>query len=393
METRHRFPNWVYKALYSYLEHYENKYESIVATVEIVLIAYGLVVSLRELAHHKLGGVTVQMAFESAEFVIFMLLLLTALSRYVVSIRLSKLGYAYDRLLKMLGTSEDPDTFLRFQQLIESASQGHAPGLATPRFPLAQVMADTIAVQTASFLSMRSWFFLDRRWQSRERDSLAEWFKEFPAALWVIPEAAARGLPSGPGDQHALSRGGYVSVIVPMTRHSARSIRNGQRATDLAELDPAVVQRFGARGATVGVEVERIELLAYLHIHVPAPKDARQRDDTKLLAASIQHLAFLLHGIYGAHADAMDRWNFSLLCESSNRGMNTVLQRLGFVRLEREADGSETQRKEARSYAGFTLFELNVNQGRCDIADGRLFLEALDEIVHRLDASQQVVAT
>jgi hypothetical protein len=391
MKEKRRLPGWVYKVLYSYLEHYENKYESIVATLEIVLIAYGLAVSLRELARGGVTFATVQMAFESAEFVVFLLLLLTALSRFLVSIRLSKLGYAYDRLVQRLGSSDDPDAFPRFQHLIETADLGHAPGLLAARFPDAQVLADKIAVQTASFLSMRSWFFMDRRWQGRERDALAAWFKEFPSALWVIPEASGverESLVKSSG-WHTLSHGGYVSVIVPMTRHSGRSIRNGQRATDLAELDLGVVERFDASGIRTGGEVSQVDLLAYLHIHVPAPGGSRQRSETRLLAGSIQHLAFLLHGLYGANDDAMDKWNFSVLCESSNRGMNTVLQRLGFARLDREADGSKTQRNEARSYAGFTLFELSVSRGHCDIADGRLFLEMLHNTVNRFATQQR----
>lgn len=387
MDRKRWLPAWTYRILYAYLELYETRFETLVATLEIGLIAYGIVAALRELRPRGEGSLaTFKVAFESAEFVIFLLLLGIALSRLLVSIRRSKLGYVYPPI----GSSDDPNVIQGFQQRIESTPLGYAPGLLSNWYLQAQVVADTIAVQTASLLSMRSWFFIDRRWQSRERDSLAEWFKEFPAALWVIPETSAAESESidKPFVQHALSQGGYVSVIVPMTRHSGRSIRNGQRATDLAELDLALLEFFDESGA----HTASADLLAYLHIHVPGPGGSRERDETKLLAASIQHLAFLLHGLYGADQDTMDRWNFSVLCESSNRSMNAVLERLGFARLIREPDGSETQRREARSYAGFTLFELKVSQGNCAIADGRLFLVMLRKMVDTIATQSKATA-
>jgi hypothetical protein len=92
-------------------------------------------------------------------------------------------------------------------------------------------------------------------------------------------------------------------------------------------------------------------------------------------------LAFLLRGLYGSREGFDSRWNFTLLCESSNRAMNRVLARLGFKPLKRERDGSSTQEREARSYAGFLLFELNVEKGRGDNDNARDFLLILKSLV------------
>lgn len=389
MGKRAWWPAWPYKILYEYLELYENKFEAIVATIEILLIAFGLWTTLREVlgSHSEVGLATIQMAFESAEFVVFLLLLLTALSRFLVSIRRTKLGYAYDHILQTFGSGNEPEALRRFQEQVEAAPMGYAPGLLPGWSDQVQYLADKIAVQTASLLSLRSWFFIDRRWQRRERDSLSEWFKEFPAALWIVPEAEDAPAPKDP-----LS-GGYLSIVVPMTSHSGRSIRKGQRATDLAELDLSILERFGDNAGQSASEARGLDLLAYLHIHLPSPEAPQARDDTRLLAASIQHLAFLLHAIYGASGDAfMDNWNFAVLCESSNRRMNVILQELGFVRIERKPDGSDTQRREARSYAGFTLFELNVERGYCEEPEGRHLLVMLRKMVLAFAKPAKLVA-
>jgi hypothetical protein len=364
---------WPYKILYQYLELYQNKFEAVVATIEIFLIAYGLWEAVRKAVISQ--GFELDMVFQSVDFVVFLLLLLTQLSRFLVSIRRTKLGYAYDRVLEKFDSDDEPEAYRSFQQQIEAAPMGYAPGLL-PAWPdMVQDLADRIAVQTASLLSLRSWFFIDRQWQRRERDSLSEWFTEFPPALWVVPEADQPSPPDGPFN------GGYLSVIVPMTRHSGRSIRKGQRAADLAELDAGIRGRFGD-GAGKSTEVRELDLLAYLHIHVPSNKTDLTRDDSRLLSASIQHLAFLLLAVWGTNGnDFTERWNFSVLCESSNRGMNVILQKLGFAHVKREPDGSETQRHEPRSYAGFILYELKVERGHCEEPEGRHLLVMLKKLV------------
>jgi hypothetical protein len=376
-----------YQLLYGYLELYENRFEASVATIEIGLIGWGLYATLSKVFGESGEGrpARIEMAFESAEFVIFLLLLLTATSRFLISIRKTRLGYAYDRILEKFGADDDPAAFQRFRSLVEAAPLGYAPGLL-PGWPdRIQDLADRIAIQTASRFSLRSWLTADRLWQRRERDSLSEWFREFPAALWVVPEV---------GD-HAVSpdarSGGYFSIIVPMTRHSRRSIRQGQRATDLAELAPEIRARFdperngGCHGSSAEWRGKRPDLLAYLHIHVPPESGARARDDTRLLAANIQHLAFLLHAIHGSARDGVTpEWSFTVLCESSNRGLNAILKQLGFKRVEREPDGSETQRRDVRSYAGFTLFELVIEAGECEVAEGRNLLVMLRRMAANL---------
>jgi hypothetical protein len=374
MNKRARWIAWPYNILYEYLDLYNNKFEATVATLEVFLIAFGLWTTFHSLG--EAGLAKIEMAFESAEFVVFLLLLLTALSRFLVSIRRTKLGYAYESILKKFDLGNAPEALLHFQEQIETSPMGYAPGLLSSWTDDVQLWADKIAGQTASLLSLRSWFSIDRQWQRRERDSLFEWFTEFPAALWVVPAAAS--------PQKGPLSGGYLSIVVPMTRHSSRSIRKGQRATDLAELDLSIRELFGNNERRSASEVQRLDLLAYLHIYLPSPEAPQTRDDTRLLAASIQHLAFLLQAIYGVSGgDFVKSWDFSVLCESSNPRMNMILEQLGFVRIEREPDGSETQRREARSYAGFTLFELNVIHGRSDVPEGRYLLAMLSRLVLR----------
>jgi hypothetical protein len=375
---------WPYRFLYEYLELYESRFEAAVATIEIFLIAFGLWTTLKEVlaSSREVGLSVITVAFESAEFLVFVLLMMTALSRLLVSVRRSTLGYSYDRALLKRGSNDEPEAFKHFLAKIEAVPIGYAPGLVPGWSGEIQYWADKIAVQTASLLSLRSWFSIDRRWQRRERDSLSEWFAEFPAALWVVPESEN---PLPPGDRLC---SGYLSIVVPMTRHSARSIRKGQRATDLAELDLSIRERFIGNAARSDSEARGLDLLAYLHIHLPSSTAPQARDDTRLLAASIQHLAFLLQAIYGVSCDDfVVNWNFSVLCESSNSRMNAILQQLGFVRLRRDRDGSEAQRREARSYAGFTLFELKVERGYCEEPEGRNLLVMLHKMVLALTHS------
>jgi hypothetical protein len=289
--------------------------------------------------------------------------------------RRTRLGYSYRKLVKMVNDPQ-PDSIQRLYQLVKSVGWGYAPGLRPGWQDRLGGIAKRIAHQTAGLLSERSWFLRDKKWRAREEESLSVWFKAFPACLWKLPATEGRKAAKGSWTS------GYFSVIVPMTHQSARSIRRGWRATDLAEIEPKAAQVFRAEGAGPAGDLDRVELLAYLHIYAP-PASRNDQDEVRLFAASVQHLAFLLRGLYGSREGYEKRWNFTLLCESSNRAMNRVLARLGFKPLKRERDGSSTQEREARSYAGFLLFELKVEGGRGDNDNAKDFLLTLGNLVSR----------
>jgi hypothetical protein len=373
----------LYQFLFRYRELYENRFEAIVGTLEIFLIGIGLLAALdrflgAQQPREMSGGW--EMGLEFTELGIFLLLLLTALSRLFVTLRRGRLGYSYGNVVTKIKDPE-PDAIMEFYGQMKTVPLGHAPGLLAEWPEQLQYLADKIAHQTASLLSERSWFFRDEKWRAREQDSLSEWFGAFPASLWNVRES------HGSRSDNAPAASGYYSVMVPMTPQSARSIRKGQRATDLAELDKAAVAAF-ALDDRPGSDAafRRVDLLAYLHIYVPF--NAQLRDETRLLAVSIQHLSFLLYGMFGSSDGFVSRWNFTVLCESSNRGMNLVLKRLGFMPVVRERDGSETQAREARSYAGFRLFELKVDGGSSEHADARQFLVLLKSLVLQHAASR-----
>ena len=370
-EERHSIWGRVYGAFYSYRELYENVFEVIVGTFEIFLIAFGLGLAAHEFLDdsHRMGG------FEEAhiigELFIFALLSLLTLSRLVVVARTRRLGYTYRIPVGEL-ERPDADTRRQFFAAVAQVPLGHPPCLSNDWTEQLPYLSEKIAHQTASLLSIRSWFLQDDQWRSREQEALGDWFTAFPASLWHIADGTAS--PPGPT--------GYYSVTVPMTAKSARSIRRGQRATDMAEVEPAVVKAFSFSPLPEATGPRRVDLIAYLHIHVPEGDEPR--DDTVLLASSFQHLAFLLLGLFGCGDGFEQRWTFTVLCESSNHEMNMVLQSIGFVQLKRERDGSKAQTLEARSYAGFMLFELKVDNGQCEEGDARALLELLRQLVIRL---------
>lgn len=375
----------LYRVLFHYRDLYESRMEAIVVPCELALIGFGL-----WLTFHRLGEGR-EMAVESGEALVFVLLLLLLVSRYAVRVRGSRLGYAYERIMRKLAASQEDAAFQKFQDEIVRMplgwSPGHVDGMGQAGESWrerAHVYAAKIAAETARLLSVRSWLFLDSRWQERERDSLGEWFRQFPAALWLLPEDD-HWSPQDP----AAAGGYYCSVIVPMTRASGRSIRKGQRATDLAELDTDVTRRVdsGAAPDPAPPAALAADLLAYVHIHVPKGGMRSTRAEMRLLAASVQHLGLFLYTMFGAGNAATSRWNFSILCESSNRHMSAILRRLGFTRLHREEDGSETQRQEARSYGGFALFEFRARDGQGEDANAGDFLVLLEKVV-RLHAQR-----
>jgi hypothetical protein len=365
----------LYRFLYRYRETYATRFEAFVLVLEIVLIVLGLTLSVVHVFEDHPDGPRTparmwEMAHDFSEVPVFVVLLLLALSRSIVKLRTLRLGYAYEPAVALLeGT--DPEKRRRFFKAIEAVPIGQAPGMNPEWAEHYPYYADKIAHQTASLLSVRSWLLRDEQWRSREQDSLSDWFKVFPAGLWqCAPSPTSQDLPT---------EAGYFSVAIPMTPQSARSLRRGLRATDMAEVDPAAIRAFRLDRGPTDAPLRRAELLAYLHIHVPQANETR--DDLLLLAASFQHLAYLLFGLFGVEGDYCERWNFNLLCESSNQKMNLVLRSMGFAPVVRERDGSETQEREARSYAGFLLFELKVDEGNCDEGNALSFLNLLRRLV------------
>ncbi len=317
------------------------------------------------------GAMTMAEAIhQTMEAPIFFLLLLLSGSRYIVAMRKGRLGYDYRRAAEVLREA-DPKNTQEFFDGLRRVPVGSAPGWP----PLESVdllgKAKDIAHRTASLLSIRSWQLRDERWRAREQRALADWFNDFGATLWQIDVPPPAGRPA--------SGSTYYSVVVPMTPRSAQSIRSGFRSTDMAEIDAEAMKAFALEVTPTKVPIHRVDFLAYLHLHVPV--DEERQDDSYLLAASCQHLAFLLFGLFGADPKFERRWNFSVLCESSNREMGTVLQSMGFVPVVRHREDAPQQKFEARSFAGFLLFELRIDEGRSVESDAHAFLNLLKHLV------------
>lgn len=358
----------LYRPLYWYRDHYEH-FEPLIIPVEVLLILSGLVVTYdEEIQPLQLKNFFdwqfMQQHFfdwhhskEFADFCIFLLLGVSGMSRLLISARGHSLGYAYREIGRLLyGTLDIDEVYARVRQ----APWGSAPADKNDAKALAN-FADTIANRTSALLSLRTYHLRDKQWLTRDRDSLFDWFTNFPAALWrVVPEYTAD---KSELQASANENSGYYSVIVPTTAASAKHIRRGQKATDLAEIDPEIADAFGAQPVDVAGSTA-VEFLAYVQLHVPRyPRD--QLADELLFATSIQHIVFLLHGIYGAAADFRAKWNFVIFCEAANARHGRVLERFGFVRLEEKAhERSDEPTGPGKSYAGFPLFELKVVSGQ-----------------------------
>ena len=367
----------IYRLLFAYFELYESRFEALIAPIELVLISIGFYSTFRR---WRVEGTmdTTEKLYEGAEMTIFVLLALTVVSRILIRRRKSKLGYAYGALKTRV--TQDDGHVEQLRQLVRDTPIGHAPGLDPDWEDRIPRLAKLIADQASRKLSWRLWLGSDVRWASRERESLSAWFSDFPLSLWQLPAQA------GPNGE-ASAGGDYFSIVVPMTRPSRRSIRKGHRATDMAEIPALLRERFAAspHAAAGGLPMpERLDLLAYLHIHVPGPDADEPADDSRLLMASVQHLAFMLHWLHGTRLAQKNSWNFTVLCESSNGELNAILKRLGFSAVQREHDGAEGHRFDAHSYAGFALFELVVENGNCENPDAEHFLVALRDMATRL---------
>jgi hypothetical protein len=387
---------WLYRPLYWYRDHYEH-FEPLIIAVEIVLITYGLNVTyqqeirkldfqFKELIdwHFAYGHFyhffefTWEHSKDLGEFFIFVVLGISGISRLLISLRGQALGYPYKEIERVLHGRLDIDAVYARVKL---APWGSSPAGKNDTNALSN-FASTIANRTSALLSLRTYHFRDNQWLSRDHDSLLDWFTLFPAALWrLVPEGKSDD--EGPSHRLVNESGGYYSVIVPTTAASANHIRRGQKATDLAEIDPKIADAF-ANKPIVSDDSSAVEFLAYVQLHVPRYRREKVADEL-LFATSIQHVVFLLHGIYGAADGFRTKWNFVLFCEAANSRHGRLLERLGFVRLTQKAhERSDAPVRPGKSYAGFPLFELQVAHGQpvndSDEADARKFINFIEEL-------------
>jgi hypothetical protein len=375
-----RVSGGLYRRLYLYRDHYEN-FEPLIIIAELLLISYGLWAAgqdIRALHLPTKDLVTLEFLKERfpdlGEFFIFVVLGISGISRLVIAFRGSALGYTYKQIgqfVDLHGNLNIDDVYARVKQ----APLGSAPGVKSDKGTFL-AYADAIADRTSELLSVRAYHFRDVQWLKRDRDSLAEWFETFPSALWRLA-SGGKSNESKPPDP--LDKSGYYSVIVPMTAASARAIRRGQKATDLAEVDRKVADAFARKPLDTPVV-----FLAYVQLHLPQDEKDQIAEEL-LFAASIQHVAYLLYGTYGAVGDFRTKWNFVILCEAANSRHGSLLERLGFVRLTQKAhERSDAPVRPGKSYAGFPLFELQVVGGQpsgdSDEADARKFINLIEEL-------------
>ena len=358
---------WLYRPLYWYREHYEH-FEPLIIPAEVFLILSGLIVTyeheIRPLHFKDLTWDFMREYFRDwthskdlADFCIFLLLGISGISRLLIAARGHSLGYAYREIGRLLyGDLDIDDVYAR----VRRAPWGSLPARKDDAKALASYAA-TIANRTSALLSLRTYHLRDKEWLARDQDSLLNWFTNFPAALWrLLPEHNAdEAKPQASVNES----GGYYSVIVPTTAASAKHICRGQKATDLAEVNPKIADAFGKQPIDVAGS-NAVEFLAYVQLHVPCYSREPLADEL-LFATSIQHIVFLLHGIFGAAADFRVNWNFVIFCEAANARHGSVLERFGFVGLEGKAhERSEEPTGPGKSYAGFPLFELKVVSGQ-----------------------------
>ena len=390
----------LYRPLYWYRDHYEH-FEPLIIAVEIALILYGLDVTyqqeIRKLDFHFKDLISWHFAdqhfflfFEFTwehskdlgEFFIFVVLGISGISRLLISLRGHALGYTYKEIERLLHGKLDIDAVYAQVKL---APWGSSPVGENDANALSNY-AGTIANRTSALLSLRTYHFRDNQWLTRDHDSLLDWFTAFPAALWRL-------VPEGKSDDEAPSHppvdesSGYYSVIVPTTAASAKHIRRGQKATDLAEIDPKIADAFAIK--SIDSDSSRVEFLAYVQLHVPRHRREKVAEEL-LFATSIQHLVFLLHGIYGAADGFRAKWNFVIFCEAANSRHGRVLEHLGFVGLEEKAhERSEQPTGPGKSYAGFQLFEFKIAGGEpahdsekaeARKTDARKFIRLLEEL-------------
>jgi hypothetical protein len=374
----------LYRWLYWYRDHYE-VIEPVIILTELVLISYGLQHEWQtDIRDHFAVRQLYDLGFikdhfnNFGDFFIFVILGISAVSRLLIALRGNALGYAYTkigRIVDFSGNLDIDDVYAR----VKSAPWGSPPGPGGDKSSLL-AYAEAIAARTSALLSVRTFRLPDKEWLARERDSLVEWFEAFPAALWrLVPEAKA----GGPTPQTSSERAGYYSVIVPTTLASARAIRRGQKATDLAEVNHNVADVFAGKpldASSLGV----VEFVAYLQLHIP--RDAKdQLAEELLFAASLQHVAYLLYRLYGVKGDFRAKWSFVIQCEAANTRHGRVLKRLGFVELQHRAhERSDAPLRPGKSYAGFRLFEIQVVGGQpfgdSDEADARKFINLIEEL-------------
>ena len=136
-----------------------------------------------------------------------------------------------------------------------------------------------------------------------------------------------------------------------------------------------------------------VNLLAYSAIYVPADIADKKWDLERLLYTPLEHLSALIARRWPDLLQDEPVRGLRVVCESSNRSLDRVLERLGFHALYPEQDdpeeSGERQRrpKPLKSPAGFKLYELSyhpsIDTEDPDNAKGRQFLDALRMIACR----------
>ncbi len=345
-----------------------------------MLIGIGLAAFAHEINSAQEPLIAAAQFTELLELLVFVLLLTVTLSRLVTALRRGGLGYKFYHLIGRRDQEGDLDIAAHYE-VIKHLAWGGLPLDHTKRW---QEFADAIANQSAKLLSERSLFLRDTRWMRRERETFGEWFRALPAALWRVPVTDAE---SAATPANAAKPNGYMSVIVPVTRVSWRSISRGWRATDLAEVDRDAMEALLQKRQQVPFRND-VYLLAYLHIYCEPRElpDPPPLEESRLIGASLQHLAYMLFRFFGNdNKKARQRWTFVIICESANRYHSNLLERLGFTPVEvPDTERSRTVRRHARSFADFPLYEFVVREGEpisAEQADAQRFLVLLEELV------------
>jgi hypothetical protein len=372
----------IYSFLYEFDEVFESRFGLYFAFGELVLVLSGLLAAMADVRLRLASLPAVPWIDlwsehwrDPFEALIFLCLSVLTLGRLATALRRRYLGYIFP--------ASDHSDKLFFK--VMSVPFGDPP-LHLANTPASRrALVEAIARQTAVLLSLRSFLNRDRRWMQRERERLDRWFSACPDSLWRIPI---------PGAERSSAPSGYLSVILPITDGSWWDIRKGMLPTDMAEIDHEAL-RSGTSTSKATID-KQLKFLAYLQIFC-AERNESVLDKDLLAASSFQHIAHLLHKIYGVEGDFTQNWHFAIMCESANRTMDGFLTGLGFCAVqERVMETSRASTLPARSFADFKLFEFEAFRGQAcgagDRVDANQFLELLQDLVRVYEKRSEPIA-